>query len=911
MRRPPSAAVFPLFVALAFPAKAQTVEANPGPSRDLIDPRINLLDEGGLILAEVTLDQLAITDALGIYDSPAGLLIPVGELSRLLDADLVVRIGEGQITGSMGEARRPVLANARFGIVRLGGTTELLIPGDMVIGTDEIYVRAALLEKLLPVSVSYDPTALSLNLKARERLPIQSRLDRLARLRGLQNGGGGGGGATEVYRVRNPSNIFTLPSIDVSLEAGAQRRTPKYPYRYDVRAAGDLLFGNFQGFVGSDNRGKPATARAVLERRDADGNALGPFGFTKAAIGDIFTPALPLGARSLAGRGVTLSTAPLTQQSVFGRIDLRGELPLGFDVELYINDILRSGQATPVQGRYEFRDVPLVRGINIIRVVAYGPRGERTEDVRVVNVGGGQLEKGQFTIDVGAAQQEKTVFNFDSKDSGTITAPGEGDLRAAVSMAYGLSEAVTLAGGVATYSPNNQNPRIVGTMGIRTSIAGISTQADVARDDEGGTAAAVALAGEMFGLSTVVRHSEYRRGFIDETLPRATGGQALRRATEIDVDFQLPGFNKDKIPVSVRMSRDQLANGDLFWNGLVRTSMSLGGINFSTGADYARMESATGTTTDQLFGFLTASSFALFKWQLRATLDYSVIPRTRIGSLSLTADRDLAEDLAVRLGLGHSFQGGRETSLQFSLIRRFGFGDASLDGFYSRPGSDWRIGLQLAVGLVRNPLGGGYRFTRPGAASGAGAAIQAFLDANGNDRFDKGEEPVPGVGMLGHRGEEILTDERGRALVTGLGYASIAQLRTNLDNVQLDNVAGPPSVIEFTPRAGQVAVIPYPVQAKGEVMVSIGVRRGEKFVGLSAVMLRLVGEKGQIREGTTEYDGSVLFDGLRPGTYRVELEPEQSKRLKMRLTAPASITISGDGGAAPDLAATVVFDDAH
>ena len=72
---------------------------------------------------------------------------------------------------------------------------------------------------------------------------------------------------------------------------------------------------------------------------------------------------------------------------MFGWIDLRGELPLGYDVERYVNDILRSGQSTPVQGRYEFRDVPLVRGVNVIRVVAYDPRGERSEEVKDQNGG--------------------------------------------------------------------------------------------------------------------------------------------------------------------------------------------------------------------------------------------------------------------------------------------------------------------------------------------------------------------------------------------------------------------------------------------------------------------------------------------------------------------------------------------
>jgi hypothetical protein len=117
----------------------------------------------------------------------------------------------------------------------------------------------------------------------------------------------------------------------------------------------------------------------------------------------------------VAGRGISFTTAPLEQASVFDTIDLRGELPIGYDVELYINDVLRSGQRAPVQGRYEFLDVPLVRGINLIRIVSYGPRGERSEQVRVVNVGGGQLKKNQTTIEVGLVQQERPLFSLNRR----------------------------------------------------------------------------------------------------------------------------------------------------------------------------------------------------------------------------------------------------------------------------------------------------------------------------------------------------------------------------------------------------------------------------------------------------------------------------------------------------------------
>jgi hypothetical protein len=810
--------------------------------------------------------------------------------------------------GTIGEARRPVLVDFDNGIVRVDATTQFFIPGDMLIGATDIYVRPYLLEKFLPVEANFEQEALRLALKAREPLPIQSRLDRLVELRKLQMSGSGGG-PEDVYRIKTPARFFSLPSFDVQLDGGGQRETPRYPFRYDVRAGGDLLFSNFQGFVGSDEAGKPVTARASLERRDPDGHALGPLGLTRITVGDTYTPSLSLGARSLGGRGISFSNSPLIQQAVFGRIDLRGDLPLGFDVELYVNDVLRSGQSTPVQGRYEFRDVPLVRGINIIRIVVYGPRGERSEEVKVVNTGGGQVEKGKLLFDFGAAQQERPLIELGDNFSNAVTSPGVGDLRVAMNFLYGLTERVTLAGGLATYSPNGLEERRLVTAGIKTSLRGVATQVDVARDDKDGTALAVALAGRLSDLSVVVRHAEYRRGFVDETLSRGGNGRPLTRSSETDLDWQLK-WGQFVLPVSMRVARDQYVNGDLEWNGLLRASTALGGVYLSSGLDFSRLESRTGAVTDRLSGVLSLSSFALFKWQLRASLDYNVLPDAGLRAFAVTADRSLSQNSSIRLGVGRSFTGAKETSFQVQATRRFPFADLSLQGEYSAPRNDWRIGLQLAFSFVPNPLGGGYRLARPGAAAAGNVALQAFVDRNANARFDAGEEPVPGVVVGGLSNDRQVTDEKGKALLTGLGYGSITQVRTNIDDIALSNVSGPPSVIEFTPRAGVVAVIPYPLETEGEVMLKVSVRRGEKMVGLSAVIVKAVGENGQIREGITEFDGSVLFEGLRPGSYRLDLDEKQAKRLKMRLTAPVNFVISGEGGAAPDVEASVVFDDA-
>jgi hypothetical protein len=105
-----------------------------------------------------------------------------------------------------------------------------------------------------------------------------------------------------------------------------------------------------------------------------------------------------------------------------------------------------------------------------------------------------------------------------------------------------------------------------------------------------------------------------------------------------------------------------------------------------------------------------------------------------------------------------------------------------------------------------------------------------------------------------------------------------------------------------------VAQIDFPMQPTGDIMIRILLRRpdGPK-VGLSGVRVRLVGERGQAFEANTEFDGSASFQELTPGVYRLELDPDQAKRLRMRLVTPLSVTIKGDGNFIPDASADVEF----
>jgi len=861
-----------------------------------------MLADDRLLLVEVTLDRLTLSDALPAYqDDTGGLLVPVGALTRLLDLDVRVLIGEGRVAGSVGQARSPILLDLSTGEARAGGQRIPVTPTDAVAGEQDIFVSLELIQRLLPLKAEFDASALSLHLQAPEPLPVQQRLERIGRSGSLRTFGRA---EDKPLEIDSPVELLSWPTFDVTLEAGTDTHTDGFNRRYDIRAGSDLLGAGLQTWVSSDNRGKPTAARVMLEQRYAKD---GPLGLTRLSVGDTYVPTLPLGPRSVSARGFSFTSAPLGQASVFERTDLRGEMPVGHDVELYVNDVLTAAQSSPVQGRYEFTGVPLTRGVNVVRVVDYGPHGERTETVRVITVGGGQLAAGETVIEGGVGQQERPVIDLSSADSVSGDGPGAGKFRAALTLAHGFSERLTGALGLATFTAATGDRRDVVNLGLRGSVLGMAAEANAARDQKGGSAYALALAGKPLGVAFTARHSEYRGDFIDETTPRGGYGRALTRSSEATLDWTLPLRSDLGLPLSIRAARDEYLDGGSDIYGTFRTSLPIGRVFVSTGLDYERA-SAT-TTSERLTGNLSLSTYAAYAWQIRSSLDYDLVPDARLRALAVTVDRAIGEDRALRFGYGRSFGDDSDQSVEAGLNFRLGSGDLTLGGDYSWPRGDWQLGVQFSFSLVRDPLRGRYRLRRSGAAGGGNLAVQAFLDGNGNGVPDEGESPVSGIRLTGGAREEV-TDASGLALLTGLGYGPSARVAVNSDDADIGSADVLPETLSFLPRQGKVAVAAYPISPVGEAMVHVRTRRGNgTFIGLSSVRVRLTSTNGVAHEAVTEYDGSVLFERLRPGTYTLELDPDQAERLGMALAAPVRLAVFADGSGA-DADALVLFDGA-
>src|SRR6185436_15190266 len=99
-----------------------------------------------------------------------------------------------------------------------------------------------------------------------------------------------------------------------------------------------------------------------------------------------------------------------------------------------------------------------------------------------------------------------------------------------------------------------------------TSLEGLSIEANVATDSEGGAAEAIGIGGRFFDVSFVGRHSEYSGGFIDETQIRDLAVQPLARASSLtaDTSITLPYADTD-VPISLHGQRSEFVDGGVRW----------------------------------------------------------------------------------------------------------------------------------------------------------------------------------------------------------------------------------------------------------------------------------------------------------------------------------------------------------
>lgn len=859
------------------------IEVERSPAQAPTQPQFSLDEE---LLLEVRTDEYIITDALTGFARPNGVYLPLGELARALDLAIAVDAEAGRAEGWILAEERIFRLDIAQRTVELASGQRAIQGADVAAFEGEIYVRAQVLADWFPLKIEARLAQQQVKLELLETFPFEARIDRANARVGLT---GPRSNAVEYEREETPYLLASPPALDVNLR-GSTGLNSASSGQFDVRGAIDLFYMNADIFLAGDDTDALSGARLAMRRRDPDRTLLGPLHLSLVEVGDTASLSLPLGVNSRTGRGLVFGNLPADRSSVFDRIDLRGELPLGFEAELYRNDILIGSVDRPVEGRYEFLQVPLEYGLNVLRIVFYGPRGERREEVRRINAGQGRLGRGEFQFLASAVQQDTSLFGIES-DRGALgpPRPGEGAWRGAAFAEYGLSPAITLAGGLASFVPNSGIRRNQALLGVRTGIGSAAAQLDGAIQDGGAWATQLGLAGRALGASYVAQHIEYGRGFLDET--RSSGSNDFRRATLVRLDTILP-IGQRVIATNLVAERAQSANRTE-WSAGLRTSTSVSSWLVSNRLAY-RQSNTRDSVSRGLDGGVEANG-SIAGWGARAGLAYDVIPRFNLRDFSMTFDRELDHALLLRVGISQQLSRGFDTRAGVSISKQFRRFDLSSDVQYDTGSKALLIGMRVAFSLGFDRRRG-VAVTRPGLARGGSLAALAFRDTNANGIRDPGEAPVEGLRFRGGA-SEARTDARGEALVTGLGDGRIAQV--TLDPSSFDDPYLTPrrQGVAIVPRPGRVHFTSFPIVAMSEVEGEVLFESEGGARAVANVQLQLVDAAGAVVSSTrTEYDGFFLFEKVPAGQYTVRLDPVQADQLRIEAKEQPVIEAEADGG---------------
>jgi hypothetical protein len=828
--------------------------------------------ESELLLFDVRLGQSILVESMPAYPVKGGVLVPLSELCRALELAVEVDVVTGTASGFFVAENRRFQLDVGARRVTVEGRSSTFDPSRVELHQDDIYVDTVLFSAWFPADLTVDFSTLLVTVRPREPLPIQKRQEREARA--LKEMSSLGYSGPKYPSTPNDYALADVPFLDQMLRTTVTHshgETTKV-FQYSTFLTGDLLYHEASAYVFGDQHGV-TDAHGTLGRRDPAGNLLGPLHATEYAGGEVLFPGLELISLPRSGPGVLLSSYPLYEQTQYDRHTFSGDLPQGWQVELYQNRALVGFQVSRPDGRYEFPNVPLLFGLNEFRLVFYGPQGQRREETARFNIAESLTPAG--------AVEYRVVAN----DPRGSTRRGQFDVD------FGISRHFTASLDLSSVELEGDSRHDYGRLALRGYSSVLFGNVEVVADRDGGVAANVGLQTRLGALGVTARYTGLYSGFQSETFRPVYG--EIESRTELRLDGTIPAGRSSGIPAVVDFTEDRLASGRYADRVTARLSGYFSGFSVSNLVDWAFSRGTPKVIDESAIGDLLVSKFVR-NYGLRGELVYSLKPTADITSVALTAER-IFPSYYAQAGVLQDVA-AHQTHLLASLTRTegpFGFG-VNLD--WAKSGA-FAATLTFNVSIARDPRTGRFR-TQARSLAGSGAiAPFVYLDANGNGRLDPGEKPLEGVGFTSSRGSsDLVTDPNGGVLVTGLPVyqpldVSIAG-PTLEDPLAISEKPG----VQFVPRPGHVTRVDFPVLVSGEVTGTVRVTRGGEVREASGVVVQIVSADGSVvKEARSAYDGFYDITKIVPGRYTVRVSPAQAQRLKLTAGEPRSIVIEASG----------------
>lgn len=274
---------------------------------------------------------------------------------------------------------------------------------------------------------------------------------------------------------------------------------------------------------------------------------------------------------------------------------------------------------------------------------------------------------------------------------------------------------------------------------------------------------------------------------------------------------------------------------------------------------------------------------------------YSLVPRPKLETVAIAADKRLGDGYQLNLGLLRTVA-SRETMLTASLNKSPGSYGLGLTTSYSSHGT-FAIGLQLFMAMGREPRQGTWSFDALPKADSGTASARVFLDNNANGVMNPDEEPIQNVALIVNGSKAPMrTNAGGIAWLDRLPIRQHVDIAVDSQTLEAPFWAPLRKGVRVVPRPGHAAELDFPVVLTSEIDGTVYLREKTSRRGIGAVVIELLDMDRKvlstIKMGS---DGYYIVPGVVQGSYYLRISPQQRKQFDLMDPGMHEITILPDG----------------
>ena len=836
-------------------------------------------DPDDQFLLDVNIRQLRLGDGVRAYPTPEGTCIVLGDFLTTLDVPMRIDLDAKSASGWAFQEQNRIEIDRRSGKVRFGAQAERIAHGAIRDVPEGWCTDSAALTRWFGIKVTPRTGGSSLLLESQAKLPVELAVERRRRAAQLKKNAAAD--LSMLPQVRLPYRMWRAPALDFVVSGGVTYRAStgaRVDRRAAISSAGEIATLSYNAQVATDDRGRPQSVRMRAFRSDPDGGLLGPLDATHFEFGDVTSHSSKLLGGGGNGRGVAVSNQPLFTPASFDRTRFEGELPAGWEAELYRNGQLMAFATAGDDQRYQFEDVQLLYGDNQIDIVLYGPQGQIRNRSETVNIGQDNLPAGKTWYWAGINQPGRDLVNFTKLGED----PNRPKVQATVALSHGIDTRTSVS--LLVQGVQLDDERLTYVEGsVRRSVGRALVEVAAARDDKGGTAARAQVLtrlGEVSLSAEAVAANDFRiEGRERQTL----------REARLSADAPLK-FGRTTIPAHADVRYTERGDGTRYLEAAARLSSNINRFNLAGDLRYRRQLSTNEGGPDPPADFegSVMGSGRIGDVRVRGSTTWAIEPQARFRTAELSAYWSASRSADFEAGLTYDAE-VRVARGRLTHIRRFETMAIAVTGEAATDGA-------LAVGFNLNfslDSGRGFNLSRQTLANAGAVRARVFRDLNDNGRRDLGEPFEKGALITtGARLAERTTDERGQVLVAGL--ANYVPVTVGIDTSSLpDPMLAPKKALQLVvPRAGIAAEVDIALVGAGDIEGAIVRDGGDGFEGLDVELLDAAGKVAATTR--TDFDGFFLFERVAYGRYTVRLSAETARIAKVQQVLGAEAEVSSE-----------------